>query len=101
MLIPKNCLGPFPSDILRETSLFTRFAQNLSTLHPQVYQAAQVFAVRGPLSICSDLIDDYERMLICILGYDQLLNKALGGFYDPIELDDGEMNLLISFSTIR
>ncbi|KAG2179262.1 hypothetical protein INT43_002112 [Umbelopsis isabellina] len=79
--------------------LFTRFAQTLSTLYPQAYLATKVFALREPLSIAPDLVDDYERMLICVLGYEQLLNKQLGGYYDPIDLDDGEINLFKSLQT--
>ncbi|KAJ2956588.1 hypothetical protein NQZ79_g7576 [Umbelopsis isabellina] len=99
-LFPRTARDRFVKDITTTTStFFTRFAQTLSTLYPEVYAATQVFALREPLSISSEMIDDHERMLICILGYDQLLNRQLGGYYDPIELDDSEINLFKSLQT--
>lgn len=73
---------------LRKDGILCHFLSSIASLCPQAYHAGKVlvFATTFANDVDSDVVDDYERLLIGFLGYEPLLNRQKGGYHDSLIL---------------
>jgi hypothetical protein len=62
---------------MRKDGILCRFLPSLASLCPEAYHAGKVlvFATTFPNDVDSNVVDDYERLFIGLLGFKLLLNR--------------------------
>ncbi|KAH8554088.1 hypothetical protein BGW37DRAFT_517834 [Umbelopsis sp. PMI_123] len=72
----------------QDSDVLSHFLTSLTNVCPEAYQAAKLLVLGTSFGndVAADIVDDFERLLVGLLGHSWLLNRQQGGYYDGFEV---------------
>ncbi|KAG2185763.1 hypothetical protein INT43_002198 [Umbelopsis isabellina] len=99
---PSTPEGRFAEDAAsRNNGVLSHFLTSLASVCPEAYHAAKVLVLGTTFgdNVAADVVDDFERLFIGFLGYDCLLNRQQGGYYDRFDVSNEHKVIFTNLQT--